>query len=71
MKEEKGRARHADAAAYDPPAVMPEDPAKRAGERFEARFVEEKRRAGVSWSHIARMLGRCEADVRRDHGGVA
>lgn len=71
MKEAKGRARWTDAMAYEPPAVMPEDPAKRSGERFEARFVEEKRRAGVSWSNIARMLGRCEADVRRDHGGVS
>lgn len=68
---ETWKSRRADeiATAYERPAVMPADPARVAGEKFESRFVEDKRRAGVSWSNIARMLGRCEADVRRDHGG--
>lgn len=59
------------APAYEPPAVMPADPAEVARQDHERGFVEQKRRAGISWAHIARMLGRCEADVRRDHGGVA
>ena len=71
MKAEKGRARHPDAIAYDRPAVMPVDPAEIARACHERRFVSEKRRAGVSWANIARMLGRCEADVRRDHGALA
>jgi len=57
--------------AYQRPAVMPEDPAKVAGERAERRFVEAKRKAGVSWQNIARMLGRCEARLRQRYGDSA
>lgn len=33
----------------------------------EREFVFAKLRANIPWSHIARMVGRCELDVRRDH----
>ena len=55
--------------AYQRPAVMPEDPANLACERAESRFVDAKRRAGVSWFNIARMTGRTVEELKRDHGG--
>jgi len=55
--------------AYERPAVMPEDPAVVAGADYERAFVQTKRRRGVSWANIARMLGKAEGQLRRSYGG--
>lgn len=56
---------------YDRPSVMPDHPADTAAARFEARIVREKRALGISWSNIAKQLGKPETDLRRRHGGLA
>ena len=55
---------------YAPPERVTEDPAEIAALRYETRFVREKRHAGVSWANVARMLGKAEIQLRRDHGDV-
>lgn len=55
---------------YDRPDVMPDDAAELAALRYETRTVREKRAQGVSWANIARMLGKAEIQLRRDHEDV-
>lgn len=54
------------ARMMDDPSFFPVSPRLRLVEdRFAHDFVAAKRAAGVGWSGIARMLGRCELDLRR------
>ncbi len=69
-EQARDRGRHNwDSPAFQRPALMPEDPARLAGDRAEAAFVAAKRRAGVSWFNLMRMTGRTVEDLKRVHGG--
>ena len=70
MSRVHGPFRCEDGFSYQRPAVMPDDPAMVAGQRWEANFVLVKRKARVSWQNIARMLGRSVASLRAEYRGI-
>ena len=55
---------------YEPPAVIPADPAVLSEKSYERNFVRSKRAQRISWQNIARMLGKCEAQLRGEYGGA-
>lgn len=55
---------------YEPPAVIPADPAVLSEKSYERNFVRSKRALRISWQNIARMLGKCEAQLRGEYGGT-
>lgn len=59
--------RSSGALAYVRPDVIPDHPADVAARRYEENFVGERRSQGVSWANISRMLGKAEADLRREY----
>lgn len=60
-------AQHQDMQARETFPDLPHPADVQAG-KYERTFVREKRAAGVSWQNIARMLKKCERQLRADHG---
>ncbi len=55
---------------YEPPAVIPADPAVLSEKSYERNFVRSKRALRISWQNIALMLGKCEAQLRGEYEGA-
>lgn len=55
---------------YEPPAVIPADPAVLSEKSYERNFVRSKRALRISWQNIALMLGKCELQLRGEYGGT-
>ncbi len=56
--------------AQRPATELVAHPADAAGERFVSDYVQAGRARNVSWAHLARQLGRTEADLKSAYQGV-